>query len=197
MGINHIIYWKTSSIYKKIPKFQNHPWVMSLNQTITITTVYQTHNNNNYPKHITITININKSKQDKHCFWLLPFKSCFSKTSPPFWPEWPKGQCSWCVVILTNFAERTSSWSYMAAILLDYSVWTSLSPSSLPRMIWNASGGITEEVDALVLLPLLPVLKLMPDLLPLPQSPLGHTHLHHLEDKHLSSWRFACLWLKA
>ena len=78
------------------------------------------------------------------------------KTSPPFWPKWPKGQCSWCVVMLSNFAERTSSWSCMAAILSDYSVWTSLSPSSLSRMIWNASGGISKEVDALVLLPLLP-----------------------------------------
>ena len=35
--------------------FQKHPRVMSLNQIIIITTVYQTHNNNNYP-----TININK-----------------------------------------------------------------------------------------------------------------------------------------
>ena len=42
--------------YKKIPKFQNHPWVMSLNQTLTITIVYQTHNNNNYPKHNTNTV---------------------------------------------------------------------------------------------------------------------------------------------
>ena len=44
---------------------------MSLNQTLTITIVYQTHNNNNYPKHKTITINKNKVnkiiyKQDKY-----------------------------------------------------------------------------------------------------------------------------------
>ena len=72
MGTNHIIYWKTSSIYKKIPKFQNHPWVMSLNQTLTIATVYQTHNNNNYPKHNTITININKVNKINIVFYCSP-----------------------------------------------------------------------------------------------------------------------------
>ena len=54
--------------------FQKHPRVMSLNQTITITTMYQTHSNNNYPKHNTLTININKINKIDTVFDCSPSK---------------------------------------------------------------------------------------------------------------------------
>ena len=77
----------------------------------------------------------------------LPFKSL----SPPFWPEWPKGHC-W-VLKLSNLAKSMLSWSWSAAILFVCSFWTSLSPLILSRMIWNASGGTSDEVEALLFLP--------------------------------------------
>ena len=55
MGTNTLYTEKHHQYIKSIK--QNHPWIMSLNQTLTITTMYQTHNNNNYPKH--------KQKQSK------------------------------------------------------------------------------------------------------------------------------------
>ena len=47
------------------------------------------------------------------------------------------------------------SWSWIAAILSVCSFWTSLSPSILSRMIWNAFRGTADKVEALLLLPLL------------------------------------------
>ena len=87
---------------------------------------------------------------------------------------------------LSSFADKTLIWSCMALILSECSVWTSLIPSSLSRMIWKASGGVTEEVDALGLLPLL--LGVEVDACPAAsasvsigtQFPLGHPLLHHL-----------------
>ena len=120
--------------------------------------------NKNTPKPQCIKpINKAHKQQNFKCFWLLPLnivlplnimlplKVCFSKISPPFWPEWLKGHCPWCVVKLSNFVERISSWSCRAAILSDCAVWTSLSPSSLSRMTWNASRSAAVEVEALFL----------------------------------------------
>ena len=70
---------------------------MSLNQTLTITTVYQTHNNYNYPKHNTITINIkivNKINTAFDCFPsnVLSLKSCMNlKNFSPFLTGMAKG----------------------------------------------------------------------------------------------------------
>ena len=73
------------------------------------------------------------------------------KSSPPFWPKWPKGHC-W-VLKLLNLAESKLSWSWIAVILSVCSFWTSLNPSILSRMIWNAFKGTSDEVEVLLLLP--------------------------------------------
>ena len=70
---------------------------MSLNQTLTITTMYQTHNNNNYPKHNTIAININKVNKINTVFDcspsnVLPLKSYMNlKNFSPFLIRMAKG----------------------------------------------------------------------------------------------------------
>ena len=83
---------------------------------------------------------------------VLPLKVCFS----PFLTGMAKGSLPMmCVVKLSSFAGRISSWSCMAAILSDCIFWTSLSPSSLSRMTWNESWGSFVEVEALFLFALL------------------------------------------
>ena len=56
---------------------------MSLNQTITITTVYQTHSNNNYPKHNTLAINMNKINKIDTVFDYSPSKHAPPQNSTP------------------------------------------------------------------------------------------------------------------
>ena len=57
--------------------------------------------------------------------------------------------------MLPNLAESTSSWSCITVILSICWLWTSLRPSILSKMIWNASRGGADEVEALLLLALL------------------------------------------
>ena len=69
---------------------------MSLNQTITITTMYQTHSNNNYPKHNTLTININKINKigtvlDYSPQNSTPFQELLLKNFSPFLTGMAKG----------------------------------------------------------------------------------------------------------
>ena len=57
--------------------------------------------------------------------------------------------------MLSNLAESTSNWSCIAVILSVCWFWTSLRPLILSKMIWNVSGGATDEVEALFLFALL------------------------------------------
>ena len=86
-------------------------------------------------------------------------KSCFSKILPLFDQNGQRvtARC-WCC----QMAKSMLSWSWIATILLVCSFWTSLSPSILSRMIWNASRGTIDEVEALLLLPLLLNLEVYP-----------------------------------
>ena len=89
---NHHQYIKSTKVSKPSMSYEFKPNIniMSLNQTLTITTVYQTHNNNNYPKHNTITIHINKVNKINIVFdcsplnWYSPSRAASQKLLPLF-----------------------------------------------------------------------------------------------------------------
>ena len=74
---------------------------MRLNQALTIIIVYQTHNNNNYPKHNTITININKVNKI-NTLTAPPQELLHKNTFSPFLTRMAKGS----VVIMCGDAVK-------------------------------------------------------------------------------------------